>query len=164
MREQDITTLFNRNIRVMQGAFVSDIFEVFSERPADQLTFDGQIVVVHFRHFQDRHWGASDFLALCEQAPIVLLDELDQVDLSNRNLARRFILFIGEALTADEVYNHKVKLIIKSQVPLDALFAGLEGEASEEVFMAQRCLSRLMEMQTCSYLRQSHLARGDETS
>lgn len=95
MREQDISTLFSRNIRVMQSTFVSDIFEVFSDKPSDQMTFDGKIVVINFRNFQDRNWGSSDFLALCEQSPIILLDDLAQIDLSNKNLARRFILFIG---------------------------------------------------------------------
>lgn len=95
MQEQDISTLFNRNIQVMQSTFVSDIFEVFSDKPSEQMTFDGKIVIVNFRSFQEKNWGASDFLALCGQSPIILLDDLTQIDLSNKNLARRFILFIG---------------------------------------------------------------------
>lgn len=57
------------------------------------------------------------------------------------------------------MYNHKVKLIIKSEVELNKLFQGGEGRTSEEVFMAQRCLSRLMEMQTQKYLSEPHLIK-----
>ena len=56
----------------------------------------------------------------------------------------------------DEIYNHKVKLIIKSEVALVDLFKSDSSKTSEEVFMAQRCLSRLMEIQTQAYLNQPH--------
>ena len=104
MKEQDISTLFNRNIRVMQSTFVSDIFEVFSDQSPDQMTFDGKIVIINFRTFQDQNWGASDFLAMCEQSPIILLDDLTEIDMSNKNLARRFILFIGIFLFDFELF------------------------------------------------------------
>ena len=52
-----------------------------------------------------------------------------------------------------------MKLIIKSEVELNKLFQGGEGRTSEEVFMAQRCLSRLMEMQTQKYLSETHLIK-----
>ena len=93
--EEDITTLFSRNIRVLRTQFVSDILEVYSDLPVDELSFDNKIVVLHFKFLQEKNWGASDFLALCEQSPVILLDNLPQIDLSDRNLARRFILFIG---------------------------------------------------------------------
>lgn len=98
MKEQDISTLFNRNIQVLQSTFVSDIFEVFSDKPSEHMNFDGKIIIINFRSFQEKNWGSSDFLALCEQSPIILLDNLTQIDLSNKNLARRFILFIGSFL------------------------------------------------------------------
>jgi predicted ATPase len=63
----------------------------------------------------------------------------------------------------DEIYNHKVKLIIKSDVDLDKLFTGEEGKGSEEVFMAKRCLSRLMEIQTQSYLKLAHLSESNNS-
>ena len=51
-----------------------------------------------------------------------------------------------------------MKLVIKSDVTLDKLFYGEEGKGSEEVFMAKRCLSRLMEIQTQTYLKMSHIS------
>jgi predicted ATPase len=80
----------------MESIFVSDIFEVFSEKPASELNFNGKIVIINFKYLQEKNWGTSDFLALCEQSPIILLDNLQEIDLSDKNLARRFILFIGK--------------------------------------------------------------------
>lgn len=56
----------------------------------------------------------------------------------------------------DEIYNNKVKLIIQSSVQLEDLFDIPDGKVSEEIFMASRCLSRLMEIQTEPYLKMKH--------
>ena len=109
LKEHDITTLFNRNIRVLESKFVSDIFEVFSNKPEEDLIFDGEIVIINFKYLQDKNWGASDFLALCEQSPVILLDNLQQINLSDKNLARRFILFIGISIHS---INCKMRYII----------------------------------------------------
>lgn len=95
LEEQDIQTLFNRNIRVFETKFVSNILDVYLNKNKENMIFEGKIVIINFKSFQTKNWGASDFLALCEQSPIILLDDLDQIDLSDKNLARRFILFIG---------------------------------------------------------------------
>ena len=94
-RENDITTLFRRNIRVIESAFVLNIFEAFSNKKPEEMDFNGKLLIINFDHLENKNWGASDFLAVCEQTPIVLLDNLKTIDLSDRNLARRFILFIG---------------------------------------------------------------------
>jgi len=88
---------------------VSDIFEVFSNKPEEELIFDGEIVIINFKYLQDKNWGASDFLALCEQSPVILLDNLQQINLSDKNLARRFILFIGIWIHS---FNCKMRYII----------------------------------------------------
>lgn len=135
--------------------------EVYGTKPVEFLSFDGQIVIIDFTSLQKNNWGASDFLALCEQTDFILLDNLTQIDLSDKNLARRFILLIGSffsLIIPDEVYYHKVKLIVKSEVTLDQLFIGFQGKGSEEVFMAQRCLSRLVEIQTEKYLQMEKTA------
>lgn len=94
-RENDITTLFRRNIRVIESAFVLNIFEAFSNKKPEEMDFNGKLLIINFDHLENKNWGASDFLAVCEQTPMVLLDNLKTIDLSDRNLARRFILFIG---------------------------------------------------------------------
>ena len=97
-KENDITTLFTRNIRVIESPFVSNIIEAFSNKKPEEMNFDGKLLIINFDHLENKNWGASDFLAVCEQAPMVLLDNLKHIDLSDRNLARRFILFIGRLI------------------------------------------------------------------
>ena len=52
-------------------------------------------VPINFKDLEKQNWGASDYLAISENSEFVLLQNLEQIDLLDRNLARRFILFIG---------------------------------------------------------------------
>ena len=94
-KENEISTIFKRNIRIIESPFISNIFEAYSEKTPNEMDFNSKIFIINFDHLEKNNWGASDFLAICEEAPIILLDNLKQIDLSDRNLARRFILFIG---------------------------------------------------------------------
>lgn len=94
-RENEIATLFTRNIRVIESAFVETIIEAYSGKEPKEMDFSGKLFIINFDHLENKHWGASDFLAICQETSIVLLDNLRAIDLSDRNLSRRFILFIG---------------------------------------------------------------------
>jgi predicted ATPase len=74
---------------------VENIFEVYSEKEVQDMDFNGKLFIINFDHIDRKNWGASDFLAICEQTPMVLLYNLKVIDLTDRNLSRRFILFIG---------------------------------------------------------------------
>lgn len=84
-------------------------------------------------------------LARCHQA--VLLSNVTRFDASREDAARRFISLV------DEFYDRNVKLIVSAQVPVDELYG---GEMLRREF--ERTGSRLVEMQSHSYLARSHKA------
>ncbi len=53
--------------------------------------------------------------------------------------------------TVDEFYNHHVVLIISAEVDVYSLYAG-----HQLAFEFQRCISRLLEMQSKEYLQKAH--------
>jgi cell division protein ZapE len=61
--------------------------------------------------------------------------------------ARRFVSLI------DELYDRRVKLVMSAQVPIEALYQG-----RSLAFAFERTQSRLLEMQSHTYLGYAHLA------
>ena len=94
-KESEISTLFTRNIRIIEAPFVNSILKAYSGKTPKDMEFDSKLFIINFDHLEKNNWGASDFLAISGQGPMILLDNLKQIDLSDRNLSRRFILFIG---------------------------------------------------------------------
>lgn len=132
------------------------------------ITGFSDICIVDFEDFFiNNNFGASDFIAICKYFSIFILKNLKKIKINDRNLARRFILFI------DELYNRKVKLFFNSETDIDNLFdtsklnANLDLDDSfkdlkiksetEELFMKQRCISRLYEMRTKKYFNEPHI-------
>lgn len=70
-----------------------------------------KICTMNYNAVFNGNFGASDFIAICRHFEAVLLSDLEPISLADRNLARRFILFI------DECYNHKVKLYCFADKP-----------------------------------------------
>lgn len=87
----------------------------------------------------------NDYIELARLYHSVILQAVPQFDTNRNDQARRFINLI------DEFYDRGVKLIISSEVHLEALYAS--GTLS---FQFQRTLSRLQEMQTTQYLARPH--------
>ena len=50
------------------------------------------------------------------------------------------------------MYNHKRRLYINGEVPLNEMFVNPLDELTDEVFALERCKSRLHEMQSQKYL------------
>lgn len=89
----------------------------------------------------------NDYMEISRLYHAVLLSNVRQMDEKTDDIARRFIAMV------DEFYERHVKLIMSSEVPLEALYAG--GRLS---FEFKRTLSRLQEMQSHEYLAREHLA------
>ena len=56
----------------------------------------------------------------------------------------------------DEIYNHRVKLYITAQRSIKNLFISSKDiEVTDEIFAIDRCKSRMIEMQSKRYLKES---------
>lgn len=86
-----------------------------------------------------------DYIEIARFFHTVLVQNIVRLDDENNDYARRFTLMV------DEFYDHNVKLIITSAMPIDDLYQG-----SRLSFEFQRTTSRLMEMQSHEYLAREH--------
>lgn len=89
--------------------------------------------------------GAADYEAIAQEFTTVLLDDIPELSPEKRNEAKRFVTLV------DTLYEHKVKLICSAAAAPDALYPSGDGS-----FEFARTASRLMEMQSESYLAASH--------
>ncbi|PXX11846.1 cell division protein ZapE [Nitrosomonas ureae] len=123
--------------------------------PSEELTVQGRtlfvpkaargVAVFSFKRLCANPLGTADYLAIARTYHTVILVAIPQFNQENNNEARRFIHLI------DALYEHGVKLLCSAAVPLQSLYAG--GEIS---FEFERTISRLMEMQSESYLARGH--------
>lgn len=89
--------------------------------------------------------SASDYIEIAREFHAVLLSGVPTLDWTKENESRRFITLV------DEFYDHSVKLILSAELPLENLYQGKKSD-----FEFQRTRSRLIEMQTNSYLSLPH--------
>lgn len=85
--------------------------------------------------------GARDYLRIANSFQALVIDDVPQFDRTRSNASKRFILLI------DTLYEKGVKLAASFTVPLDQL-----GADDKTAFEFERCVSRLMEMQSDTYL------------
>lgn len=88
-----------------------------------------------------------DYIDLAHRYQTVILANVTAMGPETSDAARRFIALV------DEFYERRVKLILSATVPMNELYLGGRLE-----FEFQRCLSRLIEMQSHEYLAQEHLS------
>ncbi|WP_028865199.1 cell division protein ZapE [Psychromonas aquimarina] len=86
-----------------------------------------------------------DYIELAILYRTVLVANIKQMHDQHNDLARRFIAMV------DEFYDRHVVLIISAEVEVMQLYAGTKLS-----FEFQRCISRLLEMQSTAYLQQAH--------
>ncbi|WP_410497627.1 cell division protein ZapE [Chitinibacter sp. S2-10] len=89
--------------------------------------------------------GQADYLALAQEYHSVFLSGLPKLKPEQSNLARRFTWLV------DVFYDHRVKLIIAADVPVEEVY--VSGLQASEFF---RTASRLTEMQSKEYLALAH--------
>ncbi len=89
--------------------------------------------------------STEDYIEVARTWPTVLIAHVPVLTAQTEDEARRFIALV------DELYDHRVKLVISAAAALPQLY---QGERLQ--FEFQRALSRLTEMQTPEYLSQPH--------
>jgi len=105
------------------------------------------IVMFDFRDICDGPRSQTDYIEISREFNTVLVANVEQMNASMDDVARRFIAMV------DEFYERKVKLIMSAQVALESLYT--DGRLN---FEFQRCLSRLQEMQSNEYLGLQHIS------
>lgn len=101
--------------------------------------------------------SSVDYLEFCKIFKIIILRDIPFIDIKkNSDSLRRFIVFI------DNIYDNKVKLIFSGKASSPQLLFNLSNfnnvakssfaSFEEEVFAIDRTISRLIEMQSETYL------------
>jgi cell division protein ZapE len=103
----------------------------------------GGVVWFDFKTLCGGPRSQNDYLELAQQFHTVMLSDVPQMPPRLASEARRFTLLV------DVLYDRRVKFIVSAAVPPEALYA--EGPLAHEF---PRTVSRLLEMQSASYLAQ----------
>ncbi|HEX9139945.1 MAG TPA: cell division protein ZapE [Steroidobacteraceae bacterium] len=106
----------------------------------------GDVVWFRFRTLCDGARSTADYVQIAHQFHAVLLSSVPQLGAGQDDAARRFIALV------DEFYDRGVKLIVSAACDPQALYQG--SRLAPEF---KRTASRLVEMQSESYLAQPHL-------
>ncbi|MBA3581299.1 MAG: AFG1 family ATPase [Gammaproteobacteria bacterium] len=88
-----------------------------------------------------------DYIEIAREYHTVLISNIPIMDKFSEDAARRFLNLL------DVFYDHRVKLIVSAAAPVTDLYCGTRLS-----FEFDRATSRLIEMQSEEYLRQSHQA------
>ena len=107
------------------------------------------VAVFSFKRLCGEARGASDYLAIARRYHSVFIVGIPTLGPENRNEVARFVTLI------DALYEHKVKLIATADADPVQLYESGSMD-SGGAFEFERTVSRLMEMQSMSYLAEGH--------
>ncbi len=108
----------------------------------------GNVALTSFDELCMHALGPADYLEIGNRFDIVILADIPKLTIEKCNEAKRFVTLI------DALYEHKVKLICTAEVPAQELYTSGEGS-----FEFERTVSRLIDMQSESYLHIEHVGR-----
>ncbi len=94
-----------------------------------------------FAQLCEQPHAAEDFLKIAQTYKTVFIENVPKIGYDRRNEAKRLMILI------DSLYENHTKLIVTADAPPDKLYRGHDHE-----FEFQRTVSRLLEMQSESYL------------
>ncbi|MFQ3307553.1 MAG: cell division protein ZapE [Candidatus Midichloriaceae bacterium] len=94
------------------------------------------IVLFEFDELCNRNLGAADYIAICENFSIVIIEKIPQMTQENHNEALRFITLI------DCMYDNNIHGVFSAEVSLDNLYLGNTHKSE-----FKRAVSRIYEMQ-----------------
>lgn len=106
----------------------------------------GGIACLTFDNLCRQPLGTADYIEIARQFHTLFIENIPIMESDERDEARRFINLI------DILYEHRVNLICSAEGPPDTLYRAGHG-----VFEFARTVSRLMEMQSETYLASEHL-------
>ncbi len=128
----------------LDGAIEAEVLTI-ENRPIRSLRVCEDVAWFEFRELCDGPRSQNDYIELAKIFHAVLIANVEQLDVSKDDMARRFINLV------DEFYDRNVKLILSAEVELKDLYTG--GRLQ---FEFQRTLSRLLEMQSHEFLSRPH--------
>ncbi|MCK5574314.1 MAG: AFG1 family ATPase [Sphingomonadales bacterium] len=106
------------------------------------------VALVSFKDICGRPLGPADYLEIARRFHTLIVPGIPTMGPDNRDLARRFVTLI------DTMYEGHVKLICSADVDPMALYTQGDG-----AFEFERTASRLVEMQSASYMELKHAKR-----
>lgn len=119
---------------------------VIHHRPINTIRRGDGVVWFDFFDICGGPRSSADYIEVAKCFHTVLVSSVPELNKQLENEARRFIALV------DELYDHKVKLILSADVPMVELYQGSKLE-----FEFQRTESRLIEMQSQEYLAKAHI-------
>ncbi len=100
----------------------------------------------NFSELCDGPRSQNDYIEIARAFQTVLLSNVPTLTRETENQARRFIALV------DEFYDRRVKLIVSAACPIIDIYTG-----TQLTMEFQRTASRLLEMQSTSYLAKAHI-------
>ncbi len=138
--ERSFKSLLTENCHVVENeVLLIENREIRARKTANDVAW------FEFRELCDGPRSQNDYIELGKIYGAVLLANVEQMNVTKDDIARRFINLV------DEFYDRNVKLIISAEVELKDLYTGGRLE-----FEFQRTLSRLLEMQSHEFLARPH--------
>lgn len=131
--------------RLAEGAKEYAAIIDINQRNIETTATSSNVLSLEFLALCDSPRSINDYIEMAILYRIVFVANVKQMGDNQNDLARRFIAMV------DEFYDKHVVLIISAEVAIEILYVG-----DKLSFEFRRCVSRLLEMQSQSYLSQSH--------
>ena len=116
-----------------------------NDRPLNIIAKSTDTLSIEFSELCDGPRSVHDYIELAILYRTVLVSNIPQMTEQHNDLSRRFIAMV------DEFYDRNVVLIMSAEVSVLELYKG-----TRLAFEFQRCVSRLLEMQSKTYLSKAH--------
>jgi len=123
------------------------------------IVYGRRVAMFTFTELCDENLGSSDYIELAKVFHTIFLSQVPKLTLSNRNELRRFITLV------DALYEGAVTLVVLADTPpTQLLILSPEEKATphDEIFAFDRTVSRLLEMQSQSYVTAAKESRPGE--
>ena len=146
LNENTKQTLINSFESLATGTKVYAENIVVNNRPLTTIATSLDTLSIEFYELCDGPRSVHDYIELAILYRTIIIANIPQMTEQHNDLARRFIAMV------DELYDRNVVVIMSAEVDVMELYKG-----TRLAFEFQRCVSRLLEMQSKSYLSQANM-------